>query len=262
MFAELIAFHLDALNRLDASETDLGRERQTAELREQFIAVLGHDLRSPLAAIASGSRLLKREDLSAQGLQIVQTMHGATSRMASLIENLLDFAKARLGGGLAIVTVSQPIEPVLAQVVDELRAGHPDRLIDVEFDLAKPMMLDGQRIGQLASNLIGNALAYGDADKAIHVRGITNDKGFELSVTNSGPAITPESLEKLFLPFVRGANNSGKKGLGLGLYIASEIARAHGGDLTAASANGETRFTFRVPLRRYARKETHSQPSK
>ena len=247
MFADLIAFHLDADARAEASEADLIDERKASELREQFIAVLGHDLRNPLASIAAGTRLLMKEAPSEKAKAIVQLMQASVDRMAGLIDNVLDFARTRLGGGWTLHLKEENIEPIIAQVVEETRAAVPDRKIESIVDAPLPVNCDRVRISQLLSNLIGNAISHGDAATPVSVAATTRNGLFELSISNGGKQIPPGDLARLFMPFVRGAHVS-EKGLGLGLYIASEIAKAHGGTLTASSSPVETRFTFQMPL--------------
>jgi signal transduction histidine kinase len=247
LFAELIATHLDAANRVAVSEATLLGERETSELREQFIAVLGHDLRNPLASIAAGTKLLMRGNRDAA--PILALMQQSVARMSALIDNVLDFARGRLGGGVSLNRTIQPLQPVLNQVVAELRAGFPASQIETHFDLAREVDCDGGRIAQLFSNLLGNALTHGTAGSPVRVRATTAGGEFELSVANLGKPIPPQAVNRLFQPFYRvSAQDARQEGLGLGLYIASEIARAHGGKLEVASSAQETRFTFRMPL--------------
>jgi signal transduction histidine kinase len=162
LFADLIALHLDAQERLAASEMALLDERRRAELREQFIAVLGHDLRNPLAAIDAGARLLRSEPLSEGAVSLVDLMQNSVARMAGLIGNVLDFARGRLGGGLELDrNAAEPLEPALEQVVAELRAAWPDRAIETDFALRRAVACDRQRVAQLLSNLLANALTHG-----------------------------------------------------------------------------------------------------
>jgi len=250
LFADLIAFHLDANARLEASEATLSDERRTAELREQFIAVLGHDLRNPLASISGGLRILQRESTPPEKAKTIAVlMQDSVNRMAGLIDNVLDFARGRLGGGFTLNRGTVDLAPVLAHVVAELSSGVPDRRIDVQIVLPHPINADRTRLAQLLSNLLGNALTHGASDRPVTVVARADDGIFELAVSNAGAQIPPAALEKLFQPFTRGAIVPGDQGLGLGLYIASEIARAHGGELTAISSETETRFVFRMPLR-------------
>jgi signal transduction histidine kinase len=249
LFAELIGLHLDLHERLTTSEASLSSERQGADLRDQFIAVLGHDLRNPLAAIDAGVKLLLRQPLDDKAASVLGLMQNSVARMSSLINNVLDFARGRLGGGMPLSRdATAALEPTLQQVVAELRAAWPDRVIETRFALTQPVDCDRARIGQLLSNLLGNALKHGAADGPIRVRATTDRGVFELSVSNSGDPIPSAMVERLFQPFVRAATRPGHQGLGLGLYIASEIARAHGGVLDVASTPAETRFTLRMPV--------------
>lgn len=247
MFADLIAFYLDANTRADENAADLVDERKASELREQFIAVLGHDLRNPLASISAGTRLLMKEAQSEKAKTIVQLMQASVDRMAGIIDNVLDFARARLGGGWTLHLKEENVEPIIAQVVEETRSALPDRQIESIVDAPQPVNCDRVRVAQLLSNLIGNAISHGDPGTPVSVTASTRDGFFELSIANGGRQIPSDDLARLFMPFVRGEHVS-EKGLGLGLYIASEIAKAHGGTLTASSSPVETRFTFRMPL--------------
>ncbi len=229
------------------SDTALSSQRQDAELREQFIAVLGHDLRNPLASIAAGLRLLERSKLDEQAEAIIVLMQKTVVRMASLIDNVLDFARGRLGGGITLTLSTQPLAPVLWQVVGELQSTHPESKIDMDLALTKPVTADPVRIGQLFSNLLGNALTYGVEGKPVTVTARTEDQ-FELAICNEGNPIAPAAMDRLFYPFARGEVRPSQQGLGLGLYIASEIAKAHGGTIDVTSTPDLTCFTLRMPL--------------
>lgn len=247
-FAELIALHLDARRRLDATEASLMNERRTAELREQFIAVLGHDLRNPLAAISGGLTVLRHTQAADNVARVLSMMQRSVEQMTGLIDNVLDFARGRMGGGLDVARREEPLRPLLMQVIEELRGARPDRRIVADIDLPRPVRCDRVRIGQLVSNLIANALTHGDPRTPVRVTAVIVDELFELTVANAGEPIPAAMLAGLFEPFVRASARPSQQGLGLGLYIASEIARAHGGLVTAASNAGETRFTFRMPV--------------
>jgi len=248
LFAELIGYHLEAAEKLSSSEAHLLTERQTSELREQFIAVLGHDLRNPLASIQAGTNLLLKRPLDEKSKTIVELMQSSVSRMGELIENVLDFARGRLGNGLSLRDESAEIEPLLSQVIAELRSSWPERTIEARFALDRQVVCDRVRMAQLFSNLLGNALTHGAADQPIRIGATTRDGVFELWVGNAGAPIPPEAQGRLFQPFYRGHVQASQQGLGLGLYIASQIAAAHGGTLEVTSSPDETRFTFRMPL--------------
>jgi sigma-B regulation protein RsbU (phosphoserine phosphatase) len=234
------------------SDSALTTHRKDAELREQFIAVLGHDLRNPLAAISAGTRLIQKSNLDESAEAVVAMMQKSVGRMASLIDNVLDFARGRLGDGITLTLSTQPLEPALQQVVDELQSTHPDSIIKTDFILTKPVNADPVRIGQLFSNLLGNALVYGLEGEPVTVTAKTEDQ-FELAVCNAGNPIAPAAMERLFSPFSRGEVRPSQQGLGLGLYIASEIARAHGGRIDVTSKPELTCFTFRMPLQDQAK---------
>jgi phosphoserine phosphatase RsbU/P len=228
------------------SDTALTSQREEAELREQFIAVLGHDLRNPLASISAGIRLLEKKADSAN-VSIFTMMQRSVLRMSSLIDNVMDFARGRLGGGIALNPVQMPLETTFQQVVDELQSTHPEVRIDTEFDLDKLVVADHVRIAQLLSNLLGNALTHGAKGMPVSVKATAKDR-LEIAVCNQGNPIPPEAILRLFFPFSRGELRPSQQGLGLGLYISSEIARAHGGRIDVTSTPELTCFTLSMPL--------------
>jgi signal transduction histidine kinase len=247
LFAELIAFHIDAADTLEASREALKAERETAMLRDQFIAILGHDLRNPVASIAAGVAMLERAPLSGREQTLVTQMGASIRRIRRLIEDVLDFARGQLGGGIALeLRGEEHIRPVIEQVTSELQQAYPERAIRVAIALEEYVPSDPDRIGQLLSNLLGNALTHGDPDHPVEVHARAADGEFALSVTNRGKPIPPEVLPDLFKPFTRASVDTTSGGLGLGLYIASKIAEAHAGELTVHSDEEVTRFTLRI----------------
>lgn len=249
LFADLIAFHIEAGTSIETSRADLVDARQTAELREQFIAVLGHDLRNPLASISAGLRLLEKEITSAKARAISEMMNASVDRMARLVSDVMDFARARLGGGWSLDKTDADLVPVLEHAVNELRVTHPERVVVANFALPSPIYCDPARIEQMFSNLVSNAMKHGAPHAPVRIAAHAAANELEIAVANSGLQIPPETLRQIFRPFTRGLAQPHEKGLGLGLYIASEIAKAHGGTLTATSSPTETRFIFRMPLR-------------
>lgn len=235
----------------DATERAAAAERESSHLREQFIAVLGHDLRNPLASISSGVRLLgARETLSERGRQVLTLMQGSVIRASELIDNVLDFARGRLGGGLTLNRDAlAPLTPVLQQVVAELVSVNPGRDVRIEFAIDEPVDCDRVRVGQLLSNLLGNALTHGSKSEPIRIAARTEAETLSISVANGGAPIDEATMARLFQPFFRGDIRAKQVGLGLGLHIASEIAKAHDGILLVDSGMAETRFTFTMPLR-------------
>jgi signal transduction histidine kinase len=256
LFAELVAFHYDAQKKIDANAALLVDERQNSDLREQFIAVLGHDLRNPLAAISAGSRVLMKQELNDQAHDVLTLMQGCIRRMTGLIDNVLDFARGRLGGGLSLDrNAREPLEPTLLHVIDELQTAWPDRMIDLSLGAIGSVDCDRVRVGQLVSNLVSNALIHGAPRAPVRISARVDDNHLAIDVSNTGEPIPAAFLDKLFHPFVRMSSPPQQHGLGLGLYIASEIARAHGGTLAATSSKDETRFMFRMHLRTETGKE-------
>lgn len=247
LFADLVAFHVDASTRLAENEVSLSHERTQSELREQFIAVLGHDLRNPLMSIDSGARvLLRHPDKAAEVLPLMQK---STARMGALISDLMDFARGRLGDGIILEwNVEYSLQSILEQIVQEVETAHMDGRIETEFKIIHAVTCDSGRVSQLFSNLLSNAVMHGDPHEPIIVRAITDETSFQLSVSNRGKPIPPDAQDKLFQPFFRAGERRRQKGLGLGLYIASEIARAHHGRLSVTSCDRETCFTFRLPI--------------
>ena len=249
LFAELIAQHMESQDRLAESQAEVLSERRAAELREQIIAVLGHDLRNPLASIQAGGRLLAKTALDERAKMLVAGMQASVMRMANLIDNVMDFARARLGGGFEIERRSDAnVREAIMLIVDEQRLAHPEREIVVDVVLDEPVVCDSGRVAQLVSKLLTNALRHGGAVAPVSLRARAARGRFDLMVANQGPPIPPERLAVLFEPFERAEHHDGQQGLGLGLYIAAEIARAHGGTLEVASDAAETRFTFSMPL--------------
>jgi sigma-B regulation protein RsbU (phosphoserine phosphatase) len=241
-------YERNILSAKQAAEVAVREERDTAQLREQFIAVLGHDLRNPIAAIQSGVRLLEKEPVSERGRQVLGLMDGSVRRASALIDNVLDFARSRLGAGIALtIERDLPLAPVIEQVVAELRSVTPGRTIEATILVDEPVAADHGRIGQLISNLLGNAITHGAPEEPVHVRAAIREGTFELSVSNGGAEIPEETMAHLFQPFFRGAVRPSQQGLGLGLHIASEIAKAHAGELKVTSTPEETRFTFTMP---------------
>lgn len=230
-----------------AAERGLQAERVASELREQFIAVLGHDLRNPLAGIDAGLQRIRRQGATEATPAMVDLMLRSVDRIKVLIDNVLDLTRSRLGGGLQLqMERGRSVGPTLMQVVEELQVVHPERAIAVRLDLDVAVDCDHGRIGQLLSNLLGNALTHGAEGGPIQVEAEARNGEFRLSVANNGDPIPPATMERLFQPFYRGDARS-RQGLGLGLYIASQIAHAHGGMLTVRSSAEATVFTLVMP---------------
>jgi signal transduction histidine kinase len=245
LYADLISFHLQAIEQLVFTEEKLLEERRTAELREQFIAILGHDLRNPVTAVSNVGQLMMRMPLDDRLKRLAAILQDSSMRMKGLIDNLLDFARGRLGEGITLaLSDHEHLEKTLTHVISELHLASPEREIITDFDITGAVFCDATRIAQLFSNLLSNALGHGKKDAPVNVFASNADGNFTLSVINAGEQIPVAEMERLFQPFSRGEVKAGQQGLGLGLYISSEIAKAHGGALSVISTPEETRFTF------------------
>ena len=217
---------------------------EEALLREQFIAVLGHDLRNPLAAVRAGLTMLERETLSERGQLVIAESEKSIHRMFALINDLMDFARSRLGSGLSLdFGESCDIKSALDNISGEITAAHPEARIETDIEVDGKIRCDIARICQMTSNLVANAVTHGGGE-AIRLRARGNADFLAISVHNGGTPIPEEIRRHLFEPFVREAVRPSQEGLGLGLYICAQIARAHGGDLKVASDENETVFTF------------------
>lgn len=251
LFADLIGMYLEVSERLAVKESELKDERVVSALREEFIAVLGHDLRSPLSAIDMSAKvLLASPPLSDSELtlDLANRIQRSTARMGGLIDNLMDFARGRLGGGVTLNrVVTTDLAAILEHVVAEMRTRFSGRTIASDIVVESPVSLDPVRVSQLLSNLLSNAITHGRPEGPVVVRVRSVSKGFQLAVGNQGKPIPPEKIASLFQPFTRGGTSGDSAGLGLGLYIASEIAKAHGGTLTVVSTLEGTRFTLAIP---------------
>ena len=249
LFAELISNQLESERSLREARTALFTERETAELREQFIAVLGHDLRTPLSAILSGSEILGRRVEDAGARQLVERIRRSARRIAGLVDDVVDFTRGRMGSGIPLdLRERDDIGMVLEQVVDELRGVYPGRQIDTAIDTRLALRCDPQRLSQLLSNLLKNALVHGAPQRPITVTAALDGPSFILRVTNEGPDLSPAMIGQLFKPYWRASSRAGSEGLGLGLYIVDQIAAGHGGAIRVTSAEGRTSFTFSMPV--------------
>jgi PAS domain S-box-containing protein len=230
---------------------------QTLAFRDQMMAILGHDLRNPLGAVLGIVGLARLDDRLAETTRAhLGQIEVAARRMLELIGTLLDFTQTRTSGRLPITTASTDLGELAARVVDELAAAHLGSQIELESAGDTRGEWDPGRLGQVVSNLVGNAIAHGDSRAPVRIALDGDEREVVLTVHNRGPAIASELLPVLFEPFRRGPQEprNGKsqpRGLGLGLYIAREIVSAHGGTIAVrSSAHEGTTFVVRLPRRR------------
>jgi hypothetical protein len=249
-FAALISSLLDSQLRRDREHTALLDERAAAGLREQFIAILGHELRNPLHAVFAGADLLTRTLVHPAHAEIASRIKTNASRMSLLIDDVLDFARGRLGGGIGLeLTEVENINTGLATVIQELRDAQPDCKILSDIRVTGSVRCDLGRLQQLASNLVANALTHGEPHSPIKITARVDEHDLILEVWNAGEPIPSESIDKIFEPFWRHSISTGRNGLGLGLHICSQIVRAHEGRISVISTRETgTQFTARLPL--------------
>jgi signal transduction histidine kinase len=254
----------DALKERGRVEEDLrecikreteARERAEANdaFKEMFLGILGHDLRNPLNTVLTTARLMKvRAELPPDTVARLDRIVASGVRMERMIGQLLDVARARLAGGIPMTRAPRvDLSALATKMVDEMRAAHPNRKIDLGLDGPCVASVDSDRIEQMISNLLGNALTHGDATKPVAVNVATRNGVASLVVHNFGNPIEPAVLATLFDPFTK-INPSSRKpsdGLGLGLYIAERIVSAHGGKIEVESSSDEgTRFEVILPV--------------
>jgi signal transduction histidine kinase len=249
-FAALIALQLDSEMARQEDQSALRGAQAANELREQFIAILGHDLRNPLQAVYSAGVLLEKKITDPALKGVAARIRVSVKRMSSLINDVLDFARARLGEGMGVrVAEVEDVGAGLNAVVREFQDGQPGRQILANISVTRKMRCDLGRVQQVASNLIGNALKHGAPGGPVRISAQAEGADLVLSVWNAGEPIAAENLDKIYEPFWRQSATGNGEGLGLGLYICSEIVRAHGGTLSVTSSQESgTSFTARLPL--------------
>jgi signal transduction histidine kinase len=248
--ASVVASQIDQLELRDVDKTAFLDERSAGQLREQFIAILGHDLRNPLQAILAGSEFLSRQLVYPAHAQLAGRIKTNARRMAALIDDVLDFARGRLGGGISVeLTEVEDINTGLMTVVQEFQDAQTDCEILPDFQVTRSVHCDLGRLQQVASNLLGNALTHGQPRLPIKINARNDEHDLILEVWNSGEPIPEESLSKIFEPFWRHSVSTSRNGLGLGLHICSQIVRAHHGRISVTSTRERgTQFTARLPL--------------
>jgi len=249
-FAALIAMQLDSEMSREKEQSELRDAHTANELREQFIAILGHELRNPLQAVYSAGILLEKNVTDPALKGVAARIKVSVRRMSSLINDVLDFARARHGEAMGVrIAEVEDIDAGLNAVVREFQDGQPGRQILANISVTRRVRCDLGRVQQVASNLIGNALKHGAPEGLVKVTAQAEDSDLVLNVWNGGEPIPPENIGKICEPFWRESLSGNREGLGLGLYICSQIVRAHGGTLSVTSSQESgTSFTARLPL--------------
>ncbi|HEX4382796.1 MAG TPA: PAS domain-containing sensor histidine kinase [Myxococcales bacterium] len=221
--------------------------QQRAVLAEQLIGIVSHDLRTPLHAILLGAKLLIATKVTPVQERTVGRILSATNRASRLIADLLDFTQARLGGGLGVTAEPLDLHALAAEAVDELKLAWPGRELLHQQSGDGQCAADPDRLQQVVTNLVSNALTYGLAGRPVTVTTRTDGDSAMLEVHNFGPVIPDDLMPHLFEPMRRGEQQvaQGSRSVGLGLYIVQQIALAHGGKVSVSSTLAEgTSFTL------------------
>jgi signal transduction histidine kinase len=255
---------------LIGAATDITEEycmrRQLEEdlrFREQMMAILGHDLRNPLSAVIMAADLLLRgQDLPPPARNQTQRLRRAAERMVEMIDTLLDFARVRFLGAVPISPAPTSLADISAAVIDEAHVSWPDRAIELDVHGDPHGQWDPARMSQTISNLVTNAITYSRNESAVQVSIEAEGANVDVKVHNEGDAIPADELPQLFEPFHRGGGEErSPSGLGLGLYIARQIVRAHEGSISVESTEKEgTTFTVHMPRQQVAPPPTAAAP--
>jgi PAS domain S-box-containing protein len=236
------------MQTLAAERAALAERSRLQEFQERFLAILGHDLRNPLAAIGTGVGILRQQASEPVMIRVIDRMRSSAARMSRMIGQIMDLTRTRLADGLGLQREPGDLRDTILRIAEELRSAHPSTTVIVDCP-PLPGQWDRDRMEQVFSNLIGNAIDYGEAGRPVTVSAVSRD-GVVVEVHNDGPPIPEEVQPTLFNAFRRGDRDSRTaktSGLGLGLYISNEVVRAHGGSIEVHStlAEGTTlRVTF------------------
>lgn len=233
----------------EAMTESMGRfALQMDRFRDQFIGVLSHDLRTPLGAVMTGAALLAApEDRPERRVRVATRILNSTQRMERMIRDLLDLTRAKLGGSIPLNRQPANLQQICEEVMTEINAAYPDAVLRWQASGDLHGTWDADRLAQVVSNLIGNAIQHGRGTP-ITLTCEQHGDSVTLAVHNGGPAIPPDMLPFVFEPLARGRGEDASDGIGLGLFIARTIVAAHGGDIqVSSSADAGTTFTVELP---------------
>lgn len=223
------------------------------EARNLLLGMLGHDMRTPLQSIQMTASYLGELNAGEKVSKAASRLINSGARMKALLDELVEFNRARLGLGIHVSPTNVDVADLFAEELQEVRAAHPGRELVLDVSGDTKGFWDGPRLRRLLGNLVVNAIKYGSKNSPVIVKVAPENEALRIEVRNTGPAIEQSTLEQLFAPLQRGQHHESKydpdAGLGLGLYIAREIAKAHGGEIEAHSAGTEVVFSVRLPRR-------------
>jgi signal transduction histidine kinase len=247
-FDDVIRFN-EAIDQALAESVDFFSFK-VDQSRNLMLGMLGHDLRSPLQAIQLTAKLLAALNAGEKVSRAADRLITSGARMQQLVDDLLDFNRLQLGLRMRITTAASELEAIARQEIQELRAAYPQREVELQCQGETLGAWDVKRVQQLLSNLVVNALTHGTPDTAVKVMLTSDPKEVRIKVTNHGLVIDPVLLSEILRPLQRGALEAelaANDGLGLGLFIASEVAKGHGGRIEVESSGTETVFTAVLP---------------
>lgn len=251
-FTQMLRFN-DAVDK--AMADSLARYAEEVERsRNMFLAILGHDLRTPLSAIIMTSQYLATPGIAQDRLnEAAERLGRSAAAMSAMIKDLLEFTRSRLGKGIPVLPAPCDLGKVCASALEQIREAHPNRQFDLEVSGPLDCVIDGERIGQVLWNLLNNAVQYGARNLPVDISAQSDADDITVQVRNHGPAIPAETLQVIFNPMIHVGDDSDDSlmppaNLGLGLFIAREIVHAHHGEISATSSDKEgTVFTFTLP---------------
>jgi len=227
-------------------------ETRALEFQQLLVGIVSHDLRNPLGVVIGSAGMLLPRIQEPRSAKFVERILANGQRASRIVSDLLDLTRTRLGAGIPIVPERVDLSELVRELVEEVRVAYPTRAVDLDSAPEVVGTWDPDRLAQVVSNLLNNAIQYGPADDPVRVTLRRSGANVALEVQNSGPAIPPALLEHIFDPFKRGERTRGaEKGLGLGLYIVQHIVAGHGGRVEARSSDTEgTTFTVTLPCER------------
>jgi signal transduction histidine kinase len=255
------SFDVDDMNRFHEAidqalaESIASYSRAVEASRNVFLGILGHDLRTPLGAILLGADSMRRSsEIGARGTKLANQIYTSVRRANQIVGDLLDLTRCQMGPGIPVKTVELDLSPLCVRIVDEIRAFHPEA--NVVFTAKTPIVgrFDGPRMEQVFSNIISNAVQHGEIQTPVLVELTVSDGLAVFSVNNGGEPIPEDVLPFIFNPMGRFSQHSivdhpPSEGLGLGLYIASEIVSSHKGSIDVISDSQQgTTFLVKVPI--------------
>ncbi|WP_163993049.1 sensor histidine kinase [Pyxidicoccus caerfyrddinensis] len=235
--------------RLLGTLEDITEQKRAELFRDRLPGIVGHDLRDPLTHISLATQqLLRREGMTEPMLMGVRRIATCADRMARRVHDLLDFTRASVGGGIPLERRPTDLCVLVRDTVAGFELTHPGRVQLACARGAQTGSWDADRLAQVVSNLVDNALVHGDEESPVHVTVVADGPDVVLAVHNDGPPVPATLLPRIFDPFEQVAGDGGRQGPGLGRYIAQQLVLAHGGDLTVRSSAAEgTVFTVRLP---------------